>query len=158
MGNKKADPIDIITDDIVVKDSGIVQHRKTGQFVKGTPNPRTAARAVKVKKLKDIIERKTGPDCERIIQKLAEIALYDPDMPEVVRIEDTGEYKTRKRKHHYVNINAQLQAITLLLHYVYGRPTERKEVDKQVNVNIEKKVADITQLINQNRGRLKRIK
>jgi len=51
-----------------------------------------------------------------------------------------------------------MQAITLLLAYFYGRPTEKQEIDKNVDVRIDKRVADITQLINQNKERIKLVK
>jgi len=149
---------DVITDEIVVSDEGIVRESKSGRFVKGTKNPRDVTKAVKIKQLKEIIERKTGKDCERIIQKLAMIALYDPEEPTMVKDEKTGEWKTAKKRYHFYNATTQMQAITLLLAYVYGRPTEKTEVDKQVDVRIDKRVADITQLINKNKERLKLVK
>ena len=153
---KKQNP-DRITDIVTVSEEGIVRNQE-GQFVEGTRNPKKASQAVKVKQLKEIIERKTGKDCERIIQKLAEIAMYDSELPELVKNSDTGEYESRKKRYHFYNATTQMQAITLLLAYVYGRPTEKQEVDKQVDVRIDQRVADITTLINQNKERLKLVK
>ena len=87
---------DRITDIAIVTDDGIVRNDK-GKFLEGTKNPREAKRAVTIKNLKEIIERKTGKDCERIIQKLAMIALYDDQEPEVVKNKETGEWETRSR-------------------------------------------------------------
>ena len=158
MTDKNPDIItDRITDIAIVTDDGIVRNDK-GRFLEGTKNPREAKKAVTIKNLKEIIERKTGKDCERIIQKLAMIALYDDQEPEAVKNKETGEWETRKKTYHFYNATTQMQAITLLLAYFYGRPTEKQEIDKNVDVRIDKRVADITQLINQNKERIKLVK
>ena len=157
------DKHDIITTDediidaVIVSETGIVRNKK-GVFQKGTKNPREALKQVKIKELKEIIERKTGKSCERIIQKLAMIALYDPDEKVLVKDESSGEYETKKRRYHFYNATTQMQAITLLLAYVYGRPTEKTETETQVDVRIEKTVADITSLIEQNKERIRLVK
>jgi len=158
MTDKNPDIItDRITDIAIVTDDGIVRNDK-GRFLEGTKNPREAKKAVTIKNLKEIIERKTGKDCERIIQKLAMIAMYDDQEPEVVKNKETGEWETRKKRYHFYNATTQMQAITLLLAYFYGRPTEKQEIEKNVDVRIDKRVADITQLINQNKERIKLVK
>ena len=86
------------------------------------------------------------------------IALYDPDEKVLVKDESSGEYETKKRRYHFYNATTQMQAITLLLAYVYGRPTEKTETETQVDVRIEKTVADITSLIEQNKERIRLVK
>jgi len=142
---------------VTVDKTGVARNKK-GQFVEGSVNPATPAKKIKLAQMKKIIESKTGKDCERILQKLSEIAMYDPDMPMMDKDPKTGEWVSKKRRFHFYNATTQMQAITLLLAYVYGRPTESKEVDKQVDVRIDKRVADITQLINANKERLKVVK
>jgi len=157
LGEKGSEPLVIDTPLVTVDNKGIARNQQ-GQFIEGTTNPRDAVKKIKLKEMQKMIEKKTGPHCERIIQKLAEIALYDPEMPMMDKDKETGEWVTRKRRYHFYNSTTQMQAITLLLAYFYGRPTEKQEVDKQVDVRIDKRVADITQLINQNKERLKVIK
>ena len=142
---------------IVEKETGIARN-KEGHFIEGGSNPREAVKKVKIKEMQKMIERKTGKDCERIIQKLAMIAMYDDQEPEVVKNKETGEWETRKKRYHFYNATTQMQSITLLLAYFYGRPTEKQEIDKNVDVRIDKRVADITQLINQNKERIKLVK
>jgi hypothetical protein len=153
--------IDIITDmdtEDEFEDKQLELSRNDkGQWLPGqTGNPK--GRPKKIQRLTQLIKDKTGPDCNKIINRLMDIALYDPDELEQVIDEKTGEIKLRKRRYHFVNATTQLNAIQLLLAYVYGRPTEKQEIDKNVNINIEKKVADITQLINMNKNKIKLVK
>lgn len=142
---------------ITVDDDGVARNQ-AGQFIEGTKDPRATVKKIKLKEMQKMIEKKTGPHCERIIQKLSEIALYDPEMPTMGTDPKTGEWVSKKRRYHFYNSTTQMQAITLLLAYFYGRPTEKQEVDKQVDVRIDQRVADITQLINSNKDRLKLVK
>jgi hypothetical protein len=99
-----------------------------------------------------------GDDAEILFKKLIEIAMYDPEMPEVVYDKKSGETKTRKKRYHYYSAGHQMEALRLLAHYYFGRPKESIEVDKNVNINIEKKVGMITKLISENQDRLKVVK
>jgi hypothetical protein len=108
-----------------------------------------------MKSLEKLIERKTGPECERLIQKLVGIALYDPDEPEINYDRDSGETTVKKKLFHFYSANTQMQALQLLMAYYFGRPSEKLQVDQNVNINIEKKVGIITKLISDNKERLK---
>lgn len=134
-------------------EKGIIR-TETGQFVKGTRNP-NAGRPKKIKSLEKLIERRTGADCKLIVEKLVKIALYDPDKKITVVNKETGEEVETKRRGHFYTSSVQLQALQLLMAYYYGRPKEKVEVDKIVNINIEKKVGIITKLISENKDRLK---
>jgi len=144
---------DYITDIDVITENGIVRDEK-GRFVKGHRPPGPPK---KIKKLQELIERKTGSG-EKLINQLVKLSMYDPDETILVTDKETGEVTEKKKRYHWVPATVQLQAITLLMNYYFGKPQENINVDKNVNVNIEKKVADITQLINENKERLKVVK
>ncbi len=149
---KDAEP-EYLTDIDVITEKGIVRDEK-GRFVKGTSPP---GRPKRIKSIQQLIDRRTANN-SMIVDKLINIALYDPDMPIAKKDEKTGKITFVKRRYHYINATTQLQALTLLLHYQVGPPERQISVEKNVNINIEKKVADITQLINQNKERLKLVK
>ena len=163
MANKNI--VDIITDDDVVPfrdpnnlpdakidEKGIIRN-SLGQIVKGS-QPLHRGRPKRLRSLDKFIERKMGPDAERLVQKLVEIALYDPDMPMIDYDKKTGETITKKKTWHYYSAGHQIEALRLLASYYFGRPKESIEIDKNVNINIEKKVGMVTKLINENHERL----
>ncbi len=88
--------------------------------------------------------------------------MYDPDLPAIIDTFDKEGNKTgisvRKKTWHYYTAGHQMQALTLLANYYYGRPQETIKVDKNVNVKIEQRVADFTKLLNDNYERLRLIK
>ncbi len=148
---EEGEPIDIVPKKEIIREpNGVIREVKSGKFVKGS-RPQSK---IKHDKLSKILERKVGPDIERAIQKLAEIALYDPDMPEVKYDKETGETKVGKKLFHFYNAATQMQALTLMLKYYYGNPRKEIQIDQHVDVKIEKKVADLTKLINANQERL----
>ena len=142
------------THPVSVKEVSGVLRDETGKFLPGTANPRVAK---KVHNLDKILQRKLGDDLERVLQKLAEIALYDPDMKILHYDPESGESKLKNRKFHFYNAQAQMQALTLLCKYYYGNPRKEIQIDQTVDIKIEKKVADLTKLINDNQERLKLI-
>ncbi len=144
----------ITEDGIVRHSSGILQDEKTGRFVKGNAPPGLPK---KIKRLQQLIDNKTNGG-DALVTQLLKIALYDPDVTTTEIDKKTGELVERKKRYHFINATTQMQAITLLAHYYFGPPATHKTIDKNVNINIEKKVADITQLINANKDRLKIVK
>jgi len=134
----------------VRSEDGTLRDKATGKWLKGTAHKTKA----KHHRLSKLLERKVGVDIERAIQKLVEIAMYDPDMPDIKYNRETGESSVGKRTFHFYNAATQLQALTLLLKYYYGNPRSEIQIDQTVDVKIEKKVADLTKLINDNQDRL----
>ncbi len=143
---------DIITDLPSTK----VMRDKKGMFVKGTKNPRVSYHARNVNLVK-LIEKKCGKGSEKLVTTLVKIATYNPEQLETYT-DDAGNKKTRKKRYHFYNSQSQLTALTLLMKYVFGQPRKEIQVDKTVDVKIEKKVADLTKLINENHERLKVVK
>lgn len=143
------------TDEDIVTDSyGITRYVKSGKFVKGTKSPQRS----RLTKMRQLVQVYMGHDMERGIQKLMEIAMYDPDSPLVYYDKETDQAITRPRIAHFYTANTQLAALTLLIKYFYGSVPREVNIDQNVEVKIEKKVADLTKLINQNNDRLKLVK
>jgi len=142
---------------IIIEESGVMRDRKTGQYVKGTISG-PGKQGFKNLKLDKLIVKECGPDAEMLIQKILKIALYDPDKEILVKDEKTGLQKYIKKVFHFYNANVQMQALTLLMKYYYGNPRKEIQIDQNVDIKIEKKVADITKLINDNQDRLKIVK
>ena len=136
---------------IIRNDDGVLRDEK-GKFLPGTKN---AAYRKKNTDLDKLLERKCGNSLERVLQKLSEIALYDPDMKILHYDDETGESKLKNRRFHFYNAQAQMQALTLLCKYYYGNPRKEIQIDQTVDIKIEKKVADLTKLINDNQERLR---
>lgn len=123
---------------------------------KDKPNKKANPKASKQRQLELLLANKLGPDVHRVIDKLVQIAMYDPEKKEIV-IKD-GKETVQKKRSHFYNSNTQMQALTLLLKYYYGDPRKEIQIDQNVDVKIEKKVADLTKLINTNSERLKLVK
>ena len=137
--------------DIIVEENGIIRNKRNGQFQSGTVGPRYAKKA---HALDIILETKLGKDISGALDKLSKIALYDPEEKFPVKGKD-GLFTLEKRKRHFYNAQTQLQALTLLCKYYYGNPRKEIQIDQTVDIKIEKKVADLTKLINDNQDRLK---
>ena len=143
---KKAEFIERDGQLIRVDRFGVMRDDK-GRFVSGTINGKSAKKAYK---LDEILENKFGEDLNEVFEKIKQIALYDPDKPEIV-YDDKGQPKLKKKNWHFYNANTQMQALTLMVKYYYGNPRKEIQIDQTVDIKIEKKVADLTKLINENR-------
>ena len=134
-------PEDLIKDNLPV-----TQHKNYFPV----PEKKPKSRNTKQEMLEKLLTKKLGPEVRQVIDKLVEIAMYDPNIKEYVKDKD-GNTKIVSKRYHYYNANTQMQALTLLLKYYYGEP--KKEVEVNQNINIEKKVANLTELINSNKER-----
>lgn len=147
---------DIITDVVPTEIHGDpegVIRTSTGQFQQGTKSPPSAFHQRNKNLIKNI-EKKCGNNADTLVQKLINIAMYDPEQQEKYVDKEDGLTKYRKKSFHFYNSQTQLAALTLLMKYVFGNPRKEVQIDKNVDIKIEKKVADLTRLINDNQDRL----
>lgn len=122
---------------------------KSGQLSTQAYSPKIMKTLSKQKKFNETVERICGQDGERIVKKLLEIALYDPDMP----IYNSEKQKVEKRKHHFYSSNDQLKALQIVASYYFGKPVETKQIESNQTINIEKRVANITKLISESKDK-----
>ena len=137
-----------------IEEANIQPSKHYFMSTRDTPKKKVNPRANKQHKLDLLLIQQLGPDVNKVINKLVQIAMYDPDQMELVKDKD-GKEKLQKKRNHYYNANVQMTALTLLLKYYYGDPRKEIQIDQNVDVKIEKKVADLTKLINDNQERLK---
>jgi hypothetical protein len=128
-----------------------------GRFLKGT-KPLSPGRPKRLRRLDDYIRKHYGENAEGLLDKLREIALYDPNQMEDKVDPNTGETIKKKKTWHYYTAGHQMEALRLMLAYFLGPPAQNVEINQNVDIRIEKRVADFTKLINENYDRLKLIK
>jgi len=134
-------------------EKGIVRDEK-GRFVKGT-KPASPGRPKRLKQLDKFIRENTGQDADKLMEKLLEIAMYDPNQLEDRLDKKTGKVEQKKKTWHYYTAGHQMEALRLFLTYYLGPPAQNIEINKNVDIRIEKRVADFTKLINENYEKLK---
>ena len=144
-------PLDIEKD----KNPPAIIKQKT--YFVGTHEKKKTPLQTKQKQLDRVLTDKLGPDMVRALEKLVGIAMYDPDQLELRKDKD-GKETLQKKRNHFYNSNVQMQALTLLVKYFYGNPRKEIQIDQNVDVKIEKKVADLTKLINDNEEKIRLVK
>jgi hypothetical protein len=110
-----------------------------GQVIKGSGyHPKRTPKSESIRRL---LRKRYGEKFENLFNKIARIADYEWD-PQVDKIK---KYDTK----------TVFEAQKLLLQYAYGRPKEK--IEKEINVNVEHKIANVAKLIQQNKEKFKLI-
>jgi len=129
-----------------VHPDGSIRNSK-GNITTASYNKTTMKTLSKQKKFNETIDRICGQDGERIVKKLVEIALYDPDMP----IYNSEKGKVEKKRFHFYTASDQMKALQIVASYYFGKPVETKQIESNSTIQIEQRVANITKLITQNK-------
>ena len=66
-----------------------------------------------------------------------------------------AEGKQKRVRFPAVNENTRLEAIKLVLAYMYGKPHTQVTIDKNVDIKIDAKMHQIAELVSKNRDKLK---
>jgi sulfate adenylyltransferase subunit 1 (EFTu-like GTPase family) len=119
---------------------GVLRNEK-GSIIKGSTSPTKVCKTSRTKRLQiidDFMHRKFGDGAEKLLQQICDLAMYDKE--EVKKLFTPAQC---------------IKARETLFQYYFGKAPESIQIDKQVNVNVEQRVAQITKLIGQNQDKLK---
>lgn len=137
---KELKPGDEVPEGYMFNKNGTLVTTK-GHFISGIGGGHTGGRPKRLVKLDEIMSKKFGPNIEKAAQRLCDIALAEP------KENLFKQYSSQQR----------LSCLFKAIEYFYGKPKEMKEIQKNVDINFEGKVADLTKLINE-RNTLKLVK